>query len=80
MILKDNPLANLKVLYGTGHLRLGNDGALAPAGGVDDSIEGGLVFDARSLRSDVRRMVAEQQGDAGSAPVWSCESMPDLHA
>jgi imidazolonepropionase-like amidohydrolase len=61
VILKENPLANLKVLYGTGHLRLGEDGTLARVGGVDYTIKDGILFDARALRADVRRMVAEQK-------------------
>ena len=35
VIVNDNPLANFKVLYGTGHLRLNRDtGAMERAGGI----------------------------------------------
>ena len=64
VILKENPLANLKVLYGTGHPRLGEDGMLSRVGGVDYTIKDGILFDARALRADVRRMVAEEKSAA----------------
>jgi hypothetical protein len=66
-VLDENPLANLKVLYGTGHLRLGADGKLARVGGVKYTIKDGIVFDARSLRADVRAMVAAEKERRGIA-------------
>ncbi len=64
-VLEENPLANLKVLYGTGHIRLGADGKLARVGGVKYTIKDGIVFDARQLLADVRRMVAEDKKARG---------------
>jgi hypothetical protein len=58
VVLDENPLANLKVLYGTGHLRLGADGKLGRVGGVRYTIKDGIVFDAKALLADVRAMVA----------------------
>nr|WP_246416915.1 amidohydrolase family protein [Rehaibacterium terrae] len=65
VILDENPLANLKVLYGTGHIRLGPDGQPTRVGGVKYTVKDGIVFDARALLADVRRMVAEEKAKRG---------------
>lgn len=65
VILEENPLANLKVLYGTGHIRLGDDGQPRRVGGVKYTIKDGIVYDARALLADVRRMVAEAMAARG---------------
>jgi hypothetical protein len=65
VVLEENPLANLKVLYGTGHIRLDAEGKLRRAGGVKYTIKDGIVFDARQLLADVRRMVAEDKAKRG---------------
>jgi hypothetical protein len=59
VIVPENPLANFKVLYGTGAERL-NDAtnAVERVGGVRYTIHDGIVYDARALLADVRRMVA----------------------
>jgi hypothetical protein len=55
-----NPLANFKVLYGNGHLRLNRaSGAPERVGGVRYTIKDGVVYDAVKLRADVRSMVRE---------------------
>ncbi|MES2125933.1 MAG: amidohydrolase family protein [Pseudomonadota bacterium] len=64
-ILSENPLANLKVLYGTGHIRLGADGKPHRVGGVDYTVKDGIVYDAAKLRADVRRMVADDKKAKG---------------
>ena len=46
-ILEENPLANLKVMYGTGHIRLGDDGKSHRVGGVKYTIKDGIVYDAK---------------------------------
>jgi hypothetical protein len=50
------------VLYGTGHFRL-NDATNTPerVGGVRYTIKDGIIYDARALLADVRRMVEEQR-------------------
>ena len=65
VVLGENPLANLKVLYGTGHARLGADGRLHRVGGVRYTIKGGVVYDAPALLADVRRIVAEEKARRG---------------
>ena len=65
IVLEENPLANLKVLYGTGHIRLGADGTPHRVGGVKYTIKDGIVFDAKKLLGDVRRMVADEKAKRG---------------
>ena len=64
-VLDENPLANLKVLYGTGHIRLGDDGKAQRVGGVKYTIKDGIVFDSRRLLADVRGMVAADKQRRG---------------
>jgi len=59
VVTEHNPLQNFKVLYGTGHFRLGEDGRPTRVGGVRYTIKDGVVFDARELLADVRRIVSE---------------------
>jgi len=66
VIVPENPVANLKVLYGTGTVRL-NDATGRPEriGGVKYTIKDGIVYDARGLLADVARMVEEQKAERG---------------
>jgi len=62
VIVPENPLANLKVLYGTGHTRLNREtNTLETVGGVRWTIKDGIVFDARALLKDVADMVEMQK-------------------
>jgi len=63
MVLVDhNPLHNIKVLYGTGALRL-NDrtGQMERVGGIRYTIKDGIVYDAKKLLADVAAMVEKQK-------------------
>lgn len=64
-IMSENPLANFKVLYGTGHIKLGEDGKPHRVGGVDYTIKDGIIYDAKALRADVRKMVADDKAKRG---------------
>jgi len=59
VIVPENPLHNLKVLYGTGTIRLDDNGEVVRVGGVKYTIKDGIVFDAQRLLADVARMVQE---------------------
>ena len=60
VLLEENPLENLKVLYGTGAVKLNDEtGEVERVGGIDYTIKDGIVYDARQLLEDVRQMVAE---------------------
>ena len=62
LIVDQNPLQNLKVLYGTGALQL-NDKTGKPeqVGSVRWTIKDGIVYDARQLLADVAKMVDDQR-------------------
>jgi hypothetical protein len=64
-VLSENPLANFKVLYGTGHIKLGEDGKPHRVGGIDYTIKDGIIYDAKALRADVRKMVADDKAKRG---------------
>ncbi len=69
VLIDENPLANLKVLYGTGALRFNKDTReLERVGGVDHTIKDGIVFDAERLLRDVEEMVRAAKTEAGMAP------------
>jgi imidazolonepropionase-like amidohydrolase len=66
VIIDENPLANLKVLYGHGAVRLSDTtGKPERIGGVRLTIKDGIVYDAKKLLADVRAMVAEQKQELG---------------
>jgi imidazolonepropionase-like amidohydrolase len=61
-IVDQNPLQNLKVLYGTGALRLDDrTGKPEWIGGVKYTIKDGIVYDAKQLLADVAAMVEKQK-------------------
>jgi hypothetical protein len=62
LIVGENPLANLKVLYGTGATRLSaKTGQVEQVGGVRYTVKDGIVYDARKLLADVAAMVERQK-------------------
>ncbi len=65
VVLKENPLANLKVLYGTGHVRLDAQGQPQRVGGVRYTIKDGIVYDAAALLAEVRALVAAAKQERG---------------
>ena len=62
VIVPGNPLENLKLLYGTGHMRLSPETQrVERVGGVRWTIKDGIIYDARALLASVEAMVAEQR-------------------
>ena len=59
VVIDENPLQNLKVLYGTGAIKLNDQNEPVRVGGVRYTIKDGIVYDARQLLADVKRIVAE---------------------
>lgn len=59
VVVEENPLANLGSLYGTGAIKLNDQNEPARVGGVKYTIKDGIVYDAKQLLADVRRMVRE---------------------
>ncbi|MCV6628316.1 MAG: amidohydrolase family protein [Flavobacteriaceae bacterium] len=59
VIVEANPLKNLKVLYGTGAIKLTKDNKVIRHGGVKYTIKDGIVYDAKKLLDEVKQMVDE---------------------
>ncbi|MEM9328935.1 MAG: amidohydrolase family protein [Bacteroidota bacterium] len=57
VVVEENPLANLKVLYGTGAIKLSEDNKVERVGGVKYTIKDGIIFDAKELLKQVRGIV-----------------------
>jgi predicted amidohydrolase YtcJ len=68
VIVDENPIANFKVLYGTGHFKLGDDNQPTRVGGVTYTIKDGIVYDAKALLADVRKIVSDAKTESDSAP------------
>jgi len=64
VVVDKNPLQNLKVLYGTGAVRLNdNTGKAERVGGIKYTIKDGIVYDAKKLLKDVREMVRKAKAE-----------------
>jgi hypothetical protein len=57
VIVDENPLQNLKVLYGTGAVSLTEDNEVVRKGGVKYTIKDGIIYDAKALLREVKDMV-----------------------
>ncbi|QJU60606.1 amidohydrolase family protein [Sphingomonas sp. AP4-R1] len=67
--VKGNPLANLKLLYPTGTIRMDPEtGKVVQVGGIDWIIKDGIVYQGKRLRDEVKAMVAKQKAERGIAP------------
>jgi len=61
VIVEENPLQNLKVLYGTGAIKLTESNEVVRVGGVKYTIKDGVIYDAKKLLLDVKQMVDVQK-------------------
>ena len=69
IIVEENPLANMKVLYGTGAVKLNDEtGRPERVGGVKWTIKDGIVYDAKQLLKDVEEMVNKQKMEVEVIP------------
>jgi len=57
ILIEENPLENLKVLYGTGAIKLTEENEVVRVGGITYTIKDGIIYDAKALLGDVRDMV-----------------------
>lgn len=64
VIVEENPLMNLQVLYGTGAIKLTDDNEVVRVGGVKYTIKDGIVYDAKLLLADVKKIVDEEKEKA----------------
>ena len=66
VIVPENPLQNLKTLYGTGFQRLNSEtNKQEVVGGVKFTIKDGIVYDAKQLLADVATMVESEKTRLG---------------
>ncbi len=65
ILVSENPLKNLKVLYGTGAIKLTDKNEVVRAGGVSYTISNGVIYDAKGLLAKVRGMVREAKDKEG---------------
>ena len=61
ILIEENPLENLKVLYGTGAIKLTENNEVVRVGGVKFTVKDGIVYDAKQLLKDVKKMVDEEK-------------------
>lgn len=64
VITEENPLANLKTLYGTGTIKLNDKNEVVRIGGVKYTIKDGIIYDAKELLEDIKKMVQEEKSKA----------------
>ena len=57
IVIEENPLENLKVLYGTGAIKLNEKNEVVRVGGVKYTIKNGVVYDSKLLLKEVKDMV-----------------------
>ena len=65
IIVSENPLSNLKVLYGTGAVRVNGNNEPERVGGIKYTIKDGIVYDAKKLLKDVEDMVNKAKKEDG---------------
>lgn len=65
VIVEENPLTNLKVLYGTGAIKLTKDNEVVRVGGVKYTIKDGIIYDAKGMLEEVKAMVKAKKEEEG---------------
>ena len=71
VIVEENPLQNLKVLYGTGAIRIDDNNKAIRVGGVKYTVKDGIVYDAKKLLEDVKSIVDKAKAEEGSVKITS---------
>lgn len=65
VIIDANPLENLQLLYGTGAITLNEKNEVVRKGGVKYTIKDGIIYDAKKLLADVKKMVDQEKAKTG---------------
>ena len=63
VITEENPLENLKSLYGTGAIKLNEKNEVIRSGGVKFTIKDGIIYDAKRLLLEVKQMVDDKKAE-----------------
>ncbi|MDO1499929.1 amidohydrolase family protein [Winogradskyella maritima] len=64
VLIEENPLVNLKVLYGTGAIKLTDDNEVVRVGGVKYTIKDGIIYDSKKLLAEVKAQVDAEKAKA----------------
>ncbi len=64
-IIDVNPLENLSALNGMGAIKVTDDNKVVRVGGVKYTIKDGIVYDAKKLLADVKKMVDDEKAKTG---------------
>ena len=54
-------LENLKVLYGTGAIKLNNKNEIIRVGGIKYTVKDGIIYDSKKLLEEVKNMVSNEK-------------------
>ena len=65
VIIDANPFENLQYLYGTGAIFMNDKNEVVRKGGVKYTIKDGIIYDAKKLLADVKKMVDEEKAKTG---------------
>jgi cytosine/adenosine deaminase-related metal-dependent hydrolase len=66
VLVDANPMQNLKVLYGTGAIKVNENNEAVRYGGIKYTIKDGIVFDAQQLLRDVEAIVEKAKAESGT--------------
>ena len=61
ILMEENPLKNLKYLYGTGDIKINENNEAIRVGGIKYTIKDGIIFDSRQLLEDAKKIVDEEK-------------------
>lgn len=64
ILIDENPQENLKVLYGTGAIRVNENNEVVRVGGIKYTIKDGIIYDAKKLLHDVENLVQEAKEES----------------
>jgi len=64
-IIEVNPLENLAALNGMGVIKVTDDNKVVRVGGIKYTIKDGIVYDAKKLLADVKKMVDDDKAKTG---------------
>lgn len=79
VIVKGNPIANLKLLFGTGTLKLDDStGKAQRVGGIAWTVKDGIFYEGKKLRADIRDMVARSKAERGLPPGYMTIEQEDM--
>jgi imidazolonepropionase-like amidohydrolase len=65
VIIEENPLVNLKSLYGTGAIKLTDDNEVIRVGGIKYTVKDGIIYDAKRLLTEVKALVDAEKLKTG---------------